>query len=58
MIAQMRLDGEPAPVEQSTGNARIDKLLRQLDDAWQEFHASYAGLTDEQLLIPGVCGQW
>ncbi|MBA2276311.1 MAG: maleylpyruvate isomerase family mycothiol-dependent enzyme [Chloroflexia bacterium] len=41
-----------------TGNARVDKLLNQLDAAWMEFQESYAGLTDEQILVPGVTGAW
>jgi DinB superfamily len=59
VMAQMTLGSDPAfPGELATGNPRIGRMLSQLDSAWQEFHASYAGLTDEQMLIPGVCGEW
>jgi len=34
------------------------QLLKRLDAAWQELKASYADLTEEQLLIPGVVGEW
>ena len=39
-------------------NDRVTKLLDKLDAAWTEFHESYAGLSDEQLLEPGVTGRW
>jgi hypothetical protein len=34
------------------------QLLEKLDTAWDDFQASYAGLNDEQLLLPGVSGDW
>lgn len=34
------------------------RLLKRLDAAWQDFRASYAGLSDVQLLTPGVTGAW
>ena len=34
------------------------QLLERLDRAWTEFEASYAGLSEAQLLTPGVQGQW
>lgn len=37
---------------------RVTKLLAKLDAAWTEFQESYAGLSDEQLLQPGVTGEW
>lgn len=37
---------------------RVEKLLHRLDTAWLAFTESYAGLTDEQLLEPGVTGDW
>ena len=33
-------------------------LLRRLDAAWGAFKASYAGLSDAQLMKPGVTGDW
>jgi len=41
-----------------TGNPRADRVLGQLDGAWRSFQDAYAGLTDEQMLIPGVTGEW
>ena len=34
------------------------QVLDRLDRAWQDFLASYSGLTDEEMLRPGVTGQW
>ena len=34
------------------------RLLEQMDDAWNGFTASYAGLTEAELLEPGVIGNW
>ncbi|HEX2275629.1 MAG TPA: DinB family protein [Candidatus Tectomicrobia bacterium] len=34
------------------------QLLKQLDQAWTAFRASYAGLSDSQLTEPGVTGHW
>jgi hypothetical protein len=33
-------------------------LLRRLDARWRELLASYAGLSDADLLTPGVTGTW
>jgi hypothetical protein len=37
---------------------RVSKLLKTLDAAWVEFRESYAGLSDDRLLEPGVTGEW
>jgi hypothetical protein len=34
------------------------RLLRRLDEAWEDLKASYAGLSTEELLEPGVAGDW
>jgi hypothetical protein len=34
------------------------QLLQRLDTAWGAFEASYAGLSDAQLMKPGVTGDW
>lgn len=34
------------------------RLLRTIERRFEEFLASYRGLTSEQLLIPGVTGNW
>ena len=33
-------------------------LLQRLDEAWAAFRESYAGLSDAELLEPGVTGAW
>src|SRR5512133_2687563 len=33
-------------------------VLERLDVAWIDFERSYAGLSDSELMIPGVTGQW
>lgn len=38
--------------------ARIARLIEKVETSWSGFHASYDGLTDEEMLIPGVCGEW
>jgi hypothetical protein len=44
--------------EPRTGYPRADRVLDQLAAAWTDFHASYAGLGDDDLLVHGVCGEW
>jgi hypothetical protein len=34
------------------------RLLQRVDQAWLDFKESYAGLSDSQILEPGVQGQW
>lgn len=34
------------------------RLLQRLDKAWDAFRQSYAGLSDADLLEPGVTGTW
>ena len=34
------------------------RLLQRLDAAWSLFEESYAGLSDAQLMKPGVTGDW
>jgi hypothetical protein len=35
-----------------------EQLLKRLDKAWEAFKASYAGLSDSELMEPGVTGAW
>lgn len=35
-----------------------ERLLRTIDRRFSEFRASYRGLTDEELIEPGVTGEW
>ena len=34
------------------------QLLKRLDRAWETFKAAYAGLSDSELMEPGVTGVW
>ena len=34
------------------------QLLKRLDKAWQAFNASYDGLSDQELMEPGVTDAW
>jgi hypothetical protein len=34
------------------------QLLNRLNKAWEELEASYAGLSDSELMEPGVTGEW
>jgi len=34
------------------------QLLKRLDKAWEAFKESYAGLSDSELMEPGVTGAW
>jgi hypothetical protein len=34
------------------------QLLKRLDKAWETLKASYAGLSDTELMEPGVTGAW
>jgi len=36
----------------------LSQLLKRLDKAWEELKASYAGLSDSELMEPGVTGDW
>lgn len=35
-----------------------EQILEKLARAWADFEASYAGLSNEQLMIPNVTGKW
>jgi DinB superfamily len=39
-------------------NMNSQQVLKRLDSAWAAFEESYAGLSESQLLIPGVTGRW
>ncbi|MDQ4044479.1 MAG: ClbS/DfsB family four-helix bundle protein [Chloroflexota bacterium] len=34
------------------------KVIDRIDANWKDFQASYAGLNDEEMLIPGVVDEW
>ncbi len=35
-----------------------DQVLKRLEKAWATFQESYSGLSDPQLMEPGVMGEW
>jgi hypothetical protein len=35
-----------------------NQVLEKLEKAWRDFEESYAGLSNEELLIPDVTGKW
>jgi len=37
---------------------KIDQLLKRIDHAWEELKASYAGLSEAELINPNVMGTW
>ena len=41
-----------------TDQDRLSKLLRKIDAEWTALHESFAGLSDAQLVEPGVVGDW
>src|SRR5918996_3137585 len=47
---------KPGACKEGTMDRR--QLLQRLDKAWLEFEESYAGLSDSQILEPGVQGRW
>lgn len=51
----MGIDGVDSP---RTGNTRADRVLGQLEEAWNAFRAAWEDLDDETLLVPGVTGEW
>ena len=40
------------------GEDPVERLLNRIDTAWAAFRASYAGLPDAALVVPGVTGDW
>ncbi|MDQ4044478.1 MAG: DinB family protein [Chloroflexota bacterium] len=48
----------PGATQIDRNRTRIAKLIDKVETAWTEFHAAYAGLSDAELLIPGVTGAW
>ena len=47
----------PKTKEKATSMSR-DRILKLLDAEWEAFLDSHAGLSPEQLLLPGVTGSW
>ena len=55
MSLQLSMDPEAGP---RTGDRRLDRMLDDLELTWTGFNAALDGLDDDQLLIPGICGEW
>jgi len=35
-----------------------EQALKKIEQAWAAFQDSYVGLTDEQMMEPGITGDW
>jgi hypothetical protein len=47
----------PVPYQREK-NVDKSQFLKRLDEAWNAFNASYAGLSDPEMMEPGVTGAW
>lgn len=65
----VRHDGEGSATQLGIGDIAADRpasreerrvaaMIDKVEAAWADFHAAYAGLPDDDLLIPGVTGDW
>lgn len=57
-MIQLGMDGGDAFPASHNVPSRIARLIDKVEAAWTEFHASYDGLSDEEMLVPGVSGAW
>src|SRR3989442_12804206 len=60
-IAAVRSGGHVDPMgtrREGSRPAHTARLLQRLDQAWEALRESYAGLSDAELLRPGVTGTW
>lgn len=37
---------------------RMERLIDKVNVAWTDFHEAYAGLAEDEMMIPGVTGDW
>jgi len=53
-------DGGALPADDALAGVppRIARLIAKVETAWAAFHESHAGLPDDEMLVPGVCGEW
>lgn len=42
----------------ATTDTDLATIIDRIDASWQELQSSYAGLSDEEMLEPGVTGDW
>lgn len=55
-VSQRSMFGTDVPVDAI--HPRVLRLIDKVESAWAAFHASYAGLPESDLFVPGVCGHW
>jgi hypothetical protein len=53
-----REPGWPLPPGRQEEQMDRSRLLRRLEEAWDGFTASYAGLSEAEMTEPGVTGTW
>jgi uncharacterized protein (TIGR03083 family) len=58
MVTQLGIGDLAADRPATREEKRLATMIAKVEAAWADFHASCAGLDDETLLIPGVCGDW
>ncbi len=58
ILTQLGMTDLAADRPASREERRLAALIDKVEAAWADFHASYAGLSDDDLLIPGVTGDW
>lgn len=42
----------------STAQERVERMIDTLNAAWKDFQDAYTGLSDDELMEPGVTGEW
>lgn len=42
----------------STAEARVERLIGKIEKTWTDFHDSYDGLSESEMLEPGATGDW
>lgn len=58
MVTQLGMDNLAADRPASREEKRLAAMIEKVEVAWDNFHESYSGLPDDDLLIPGVTGDW
>jgi hypothetical protein len=58
MVTQLGMTDLAADRPASREERRLAALIHKVEAAWTDFHAAYAGLSDDDLLVPGVTGDW
>ncbi len=58
MVTQLGIGDLAADRPASREEQRLAAMIARVEVAWADFHKAYAGLPDDDLLIPGVTGDW